>query len=294
MPRKYIAKKLLRQDCKNGLSMTAMVRKHQISMSVVKRLIQEYNLKYTFNFKESFQCKEFKNKISKIVKERNKNIQFKKKMSNATKEVWNRRRAEGTAKKFNILKDDLKKDCESGLLQTEMAKKHSVSKSIINKRLKEFGLKSIKPSENPQWKKHLKSEEHRKFRSEISKKIWSKKENRDTYYAVCNTKEFRQNLSNATKKKFEDKEHQNKMLKIFRSEEYRNKKSIESLKKWQYKEFNEKHARSMANIDKTLTKPHKKVCEILDILNIKYINEQPLGPYRFDIFIKSHNLLIEV
>ena len=86
-----------------------------------------------------------------------------------------------------------------------------------------------------------------------------------------------------------------------KSERYRQKMRDRSNTMWSDIAFKAKFMSSLgkhlakSNITKDLiSKPHKKVMEILDSLNIEYIKEYPIGPYAFDIFIPLYNVLIEV
>lgn len=44
----------------------------------------------------------------------------------------------------------------------------------------------------------------------------------------------------------------------------------------------------------TKTKPHIIMCELLTSMNINFEEEKTIGPYSFDIFLQSFNILIEV
>lgn len=51
---------------------------------------------------------------------------------------------------------------------------------------------------------------------------------------------------------------------------------------------------SRGDMPKSKTVPHCLVCNILDDMNIKYEKEYPFEKYCFDIYIKEHNIAIEV
>lgn len=43
-----------------------------------------------------------------------------------------------------------------------------------------------------------------------------------------------------------------------------------------------------------MSKPHSLICTMLDALGINYETEKAIGPWNFDIFVPSHNLLLEI
>jgi hypothetical protein len=75
---------------------------------------------------------------------------------------------------------------------------------------------------------------------------------------------------------------------------FREVSKVRAQKMWQSDEYRRNHAKARSGQAQTLTRPHLKVCSLLDSLGIKYTCEEPLGPWNFDIFIESANLLIEV
>jgi GNAT superfamily N-acetyltransferase len=80
------------------------------------------------------------------------------------------------------------------------------------------------------------------------------------------------------------------MEKMWRSPEYIAK--MDAIRR--SPEYREKQALARYKSSITPSKPHRKVCSILDSLNVVHEIDYPLGPYNFDIFIPSHNILIEV
>ena len=95
----------------------------------------------------------------------------------------------------------------------------------------------------------------------------------------------RQQLSESTRSLWQDPKYREMMCEASRE-------------KWKNPEYRAKLTKHLFNLHSnmplTFTRPHKKVCEILDSLNVEYQIEYPLGPYHFDIFIPSRNILIEV
>jgi very-short-patch-repair endonuclease len=55
-----------------------------------------------------------------------------------------------------------------------------------------------------------------------------------------------------------------------------------------------KMAVARSKMPRTMTVPHKKVCDILTALDIRYEVEYPLGFYTYDLFLPEHKILIEV
>src|SRR5690606_13253733 len=113
--------------------------------------------------------------------------------------------------------------------------------------------------------------------------------------------EYRNKASQILKEKYRDPEYKNKLSQILKekwqSSEYRDKLSLRSKKLWEDPEYKAKQAKAHAawlalysgkdSIIERVTQ------QILDQLNIKFERQKILGPYSFDLFVPSHNLLIE-
>ena len=79
---------------------------------------------------------------------------------------------------------------------------------------------------------------------------------------------------------------------VWRRESHKVKMHGISLDRWQNPEYWAKLATIRQNMP-VISSLNKTIFAILDSLNIVWVSEHPIGPYNFDIFIPSHNLLIE-
>lgn len=127
-----------------------------------------------------------------------------------------------------------------------------------------------------------------------TKARWQDATYREKMANIHSRAELRNELSERSKRRWQDPSYRGKMLDIFASDAYRNQISEALRERWKSAEYKEKMAAARANMPVTMTQPHIKVCDLLGGLGIKFETEKAIGPWNFDIFVPSHNLLIEV
>lgn len=161
----------------------------------------------------------------------------------------------------NLDTDLIKKDVEAGFSLSKLAFKYGVSDTLISSKLKKLGIKT-QPKHGVRFDEPV--VKHDNSHSELMKKVWQRPE----YIA--------------------------KSIALHSNPEYIAKIRESNLKYWASASYATEMAKHRADQSGIMSQPHKKVCAILDLLKIDYMVEHVIGPWAFDIFIPSHNLLIEI
>lgn len=306
----------LEADCK-VMSVNDIALKYGVSGSTVRVALKKFGLKVQFDKRKS---KEFRDKMSSIVKNRYDDDEYRSKISDATRNSWVNGKYEGTLDSIRSrckdpdyikLQSTIQKAKWQGL--EYRAKMLALYKDIYS--TPEFRAK-MSDVVTKRWE----SDEYRtlqayihslpEYRSKLrvaSKNTWTDQKYADTIRRLIKAKwqdpifkermgliftsdEYSDKLSKSSKALWSSAEYRNKMLSLFRSDEYRNALYVA----YNSDEYRQKRALLRSKMPHTLTKPHVKVCEILKSMDVETTIEHPIGPYNFDIFVPSHNLLIEV
>jgi len=156
------------------------------------------------------------------------------------------------------------------LSQDRLSTKYGVSRTAIRRWLKSFNIKEEKTSIEGKAK-----------RVAASTKNWQ-------------NKEYREKIVNTQIKNWQRQDFRLMMQSSFETPEFRIKVANSSKRVWSNPDYRARMATARENTSTTLTKPHVKVCELLTSLGVKYVTEKAIGPWNFDIFVESDNLLIEV
>jgi hypothetical protein len=211
-------------------------------------------------------------------------------------------------------------DCKS-LSIDKIAEKYSASRATVNRWLRLYDIKaSVYLSTSDKLKQVWSTAEFRDKMSIIQNDpTWVVRASERTkqqwqdpgFKAKHSGVEYIAAVSVGMKKIWQDPEYRTKQadlrLRLSTDVEYLAKKSKTSKANWQDQEyriktiaaqtgpeFRAKMAIARENMPRSLTKPHVKVCELLTSLGVSYVTEKAIGPWSFDIFVESTNLLIEV
>jgi very-short-patch-repair endonuclease/transposase len=187
----------------------------------------------------------------------------------------------------NISEEEFRKACAEGLSQRQLATKFNISKALVYNKQREYKIMASYP--NPfdrqdyrmQYDDRMQSDGYRQQMSKISSKLWTDETYKQKTTGALNSDAVRAVISHSSKT-------------LWESKEYRDTITNKAILLWNDKDYRAKISKALQNTSTTLTNPHKKICVILDSLGIAYINEYAVGPYNFDVFIPSHNILIEV
>jgi GNAT superfamily N-acetyltransferase len=190
----------------------------------------------------------------------------------------------------------------------EMAAKYDVDGSYLSKVIRKHGLKIADWTKNPRLKiiksnttkKLWQDESYQCKIKQSSTRLWLDNEYRATVSSGISNALLSNSdaVSERSKALWSSDEYRakvsNKMSELYNTAKYKKMLSDSSTATWAKSEHKNKMANILATMPRSLTKPHLKVCAILDALNVSYLTEHVIGPWVFDIFIPSHNILIEV
>lgn len=130
---------------------------------------------------------------------------------------------------------------------------------------------------------------------------------RDKHLAAISTVEYKHNHTTAMSsqayrdtvsaqwiKKYSDPSYLESRRAYWKTESYRKKISEAIKAKWLSEEFRATLINHRINMPSTMTKPHRKVADVLAAMGVEHIVEYSIGPYSFDIAVPSKKVLIEV
>lgn len=222
------------------------------------------------------------------------------------------------AQRIDISEDALIQDCENGLLQSEMARKYNVSKTTISQKIKLYGIKYTPRSQNPRYSalmsqasnKMWDNQELRQQTGNRAKQRWATEQYREKIQETYQKTDYAKRQGEISKLAWQDDKYRNHLVLLFTSNEFRNKQrqksndwwndpnrrqqaSKRTKQNWTNEEFQHKVAVGQSKVPRTMTTPHRQVCNLLDAMGIEYQTEVPIAKYRFDILIPSHKLFIE-
>jgi len=254
------------KELASGTSINDICSKHGISRSTIYRYINKYGIDNTI-LKDRKQILSLK--ISADNKRRWQDDEYRKKMTSVL----------NSNTKDPLIQDRIKKSLKD-VYSSEAHKKIISDRSKLMWNDEDFRINASKSSK-ALWAD--KSYRHRQI--EISKSQWT-------------DMSFRESMSKMSKDKWQDDEYRTtictSLSNTLNTEEHKNRISSFNKKRWENESYRTKMASHLANMPKTMTKPHAKVCSILDALNIDYDTEYQVGPWVFDIYIKSSQIFIEV
>jgi len=279
----------IRKDCAIGMLVCEMAKKYDVSIRSIRIYIKTHSINYIMDknrhraylstklkekwtdpkFREratnaaieTCKSKQYKDNVSLATKKAMDTPEIKAKLSRASKDKWN-----NPEYRNNLMALYSTEEYKNKLSSISMerwkdpGRRHKISVAI-KKRWSDLGYRQ-KSSESSAIRQNTTS--HKLKMSDISKDVWK------------------------------NPNHRLKMRNIWISDEYKQKKSKIARGLWEDDEYRNKLAVAQRTNKKSLTKPHNKVITILDALNVQYEVEYVIGPWTFDVFIPTHNILIEV
>lgn len=162
--------------------------------------------------------------------------------------------------------------------------------------------------QDPEFQKKIASywtPEARSARSRLSKQRWEDPEFRRRMTQILSDPNVKAKQSDNMRRYW--LENRSRLMDVFRSTRYRGAATARAISLWRDPQHKEKmmailtspkslerlaHVRSTQ--PKTMTLPHTKVCHILTDMGVQFEVEKCLGPWSFDVFVPSQNLLIEI
>jgi transposase len=276
-----VTKEQLEADIKENLSAKRIAEKYKIGVTSVRRLLKKFELKIARDphdtYRELLKDPEFKEKHRIVCRAACNTEEFRAKSSATNKKNWQspeyrEKVLSGITKLHDSIEFKEKFDQRSGK-----------SKQLWQN--PEFRDKCVAACNTSEFKSAM---------SRSSKKNWQDPGYRGYLLSLYSNAQYKERMSQVQKQVWDDPAYREKRDKIVSAPEYKEKMSRLSKRHWQDSEYKEKLAFARSLTPRTLTKPHRKVCALLDSLGVPYQPEAPLGRYGFDIFIPSHNILIEI
>ncbi len=248
----------------------------------------------SFNRNDEFNCicirclKDFPIKLSSLVRNFSRNkfysciscsISFALKSQKARDNI-----SSGVKKSWDSSRKEKQSTISKSLWENENFRKNitDLSKNLINdldfvEKSKEYGLKSVSTDS---YKERIASPEYRANLSFAIKNKWTDNSYKEKLFLAVNSSLYKSKMSSSISSKWNDESYRNKV--------------IESQKKlWEDPEFRSKF---VITLSKTVTKDtiiELVTQNILDVLNVKYEKQFPVGPYLFDLFLSDEKILIE-
>jgi transposase len=278
-----IPKEQLEVDVAAGLSTREIAKKYNTSRNTLRLMFKELGLK------SGRRCG---------------SIRFSEGCSQRSKQLWQNPEFRAALSKINLFtREQLEADVANGLSIREISKKYRISRSTLYKRSRECGIElgRMLGRQVGITKEQLESD----IAAGLSTRQMARKHEITRAALKLGLKRFGLKTnrkpgddSQLVKKRWQDPKYRESLirqLKIIASiPGYKEKMSAISKQRWQSPEYRTKQALARSLAPRTLTQPHRKVLSLLDFLGVFYKYEHPLGFYCYDVFIPSHNILIEV
>ena len=116
--------------------------------------------------------------------------------------------------------------------------------------------------------------------SERIKKVWQRSDYKEKFEKLWADSDFKKKLSKCAKL-------------LWESEEYRQKVVIAQRRLWENQKYRERMANIRASHSGKDSILERVTQQLLNLLNVEYNKHYVIGPYEFDLFVQSYDLLIE-
>lgn len=286
VPASSLHVKLQRFGLKTSPSPRRATKEHRAAMSAAQRIVHQ-NPEYKAHHLAAMQSSETKSKLSVTMKERWQDPEYK------IAHIDSLHSSENRIKSATIMGTVEFSKKMSDIIKAKWQDPEYKNMVIGATTTEEFRTRMSRISSEVQGDLKYKT-----LKSGIAKAKWQDPEYRDNVITalsvVRNTTEYRENLLAAINSP-ENRKICSENSAMFWGEPGRKEAQSALLSAlWQDPSWKEKMAIARATNPKTLTKPHRVVCEVLDSLGIKFQNEYTVSFWNFDIFVPDFNLLIEV